>query len=233
MKEGNNSNNPDQVEVGVIVLAAGSSQRFGEDKLFVQLRDKPVLAWSLDVFQRCKTISSIVLVMNETNIATGRKLAARCNWPKLQQICTGGKRRQDSVKQGICSLTGFPLILIHDGARPFITEDIINSGIEAVRQTGAAVAAVPVKDTIKMTDKSSLVTHTLNRDCLWSIQTPQIFRSDIIVRAYEHNDEDVTDDAGLVEKLGYQVKLYMGSYSNIKITTADDIQLAEFIARTL
>ena len=230
MQESSGSRRSQIPGVGAVVLAAGSSQRFGEDKLFVQLGDKPVLAWSLDIFQRCKAIKQIVLVLNEDNIAEGRALASRCKWTKLDHICTGGKRRQDSVKKGIENLKGLPFILIHDGARPFVSEDIIYRGIEAARHTGAAAAAVPVKDTIKMADSSDYITHTLNRSCLWSVQTPQIFHSDIIIRAYEHSTESVTDDASLVEKLGYKVKLYMGAYTNIKITTFEDIKFARHLA---
>lgn len=218
---------------GAIILAAGSSRRFGEDKLFLPLGGKPVLAWSLDVFERSPAIDAIVLVLNENNWQAGHKLAEQHKWSKLKHICRGGLRRQDSVKAGIYSLSGCSLLFIHDGARPFVSEAIINSGLEAVRETGAAVPAVPVTDTIKVSNSNNIVEHTLSRDALWSIQTPQVFRSDIIVRAYEQNDEDVTDDASLVEKMGYKVKLFCGSYSNIKITTSDDMELAQTIARKL
>ena len=216
---------------GAIILAAGSSRRFGEDKLFLLLGGKPVLAWSLDMFERSPVIDAMILVLNENNWEAGHKLSERYKWTKLKHICHGGPRRQDSVKAGIDSLSGYSVLFIHDGARPIVSEDIINSGLEAVSQTGAAVPAVSVKDTIKVSNGNNIVEHTLSRDTLWSIQTPQVFRSDIIVRAYEQNDEEVTDDASLVEKMGYKVKLFCGSYSNIKITTSDDMELAQNIAR--
>ncbi len=231
--EENRDSRERHLNAGVVILAAGSSRRFGADKLFLPLGGKPVLAWSLDVFQRSPLIGSIVLVMNEENIQAGRELSALYRWGKVSEICCGGPRRQDSVKQGISRITNDPFLLIHDGARPFVTEDMIARGIEAADQTGAAVPAVPVKDTIKLGSSDNYVKMTLDRELLHCVQTPQVFRSDIIVQAYDQNTADVTDDAALVEKLGYRVKLFTGSYDNIKITTAEDMELACIIAERL
>ena len=122
-------------------------------------------------------------------------------------------------------------IIIHDGARPFLPEDLLENGLKAAQQTGSAAAAVPVKDTIKLTDNDGIVVETPYRHNIWTVQTPQIFRSDIITRAFEENDEEVTDDASMIEKAGYKVSLYMGSYDNIKITTTEDMILANIIAK--
>jgi 2-C-methyl-D-erythritol 4-phosphate cytidylyltransferase len=146
------------------------------------------------------------------------------------EICAGGKRRQDSVRQGLNELDDCDWIIIHDAARPFLTADLIDDGLEAVQTTGAAVAAVPIKDTVKLGGSDMMVSRTLNREELWAVQTPQIFRFDIIAEAHEQVKEDVTDDASMVEQLGRKVRLYMGSYNNIKITTLEDLALAELIA---
>ena len=124
-------------------------------------------------------------------------------------------------------------VIIHDGARPFLTVDLIQKGLEAAKETGAAIAGVPVKDTIKLTDNAGLITETLQRDELWAAQTPQIFKFDIVTAAYNKLTTEVTDDAAAVERLGYKVKLYMGAYNNIKITTPEDLALARVITQNI
>jgi len=217
-------------KTGVVIVGAGSSQRMGRDKVFISLAGKPLLAWSVDACQSCKLVDQIAIVLNETKLDLGRKLAAERGWSKLVEICGGGKRRQDSVRQGLNELEDCDWIIIHDAARPFLTADLISDGLEAAQATGAAVAAVPIKDTIKLGSSDMMVSKTLSRQELWAIQTPQIFRFDIIAEAHEQITEEVTDDAGMVEQLGRKVKLYMGSYNNIKITTPEDVALAELIA---
>jgi 2-C-methyl-D-erythritol 4-phosphate cytidylyltransferase len=216
---------------GVVIVGAGTSQRMGAEKVLLPLADKPLLAWSVDVCQNCELISQIVVVLNESNLDSGRKLVAERGWSKVVGVCLGGKRRQDSVRQGLGELKGCDWVVIHDGVRPFLTLDLIRDGLEAARITGAAVAAVPPKDTIKLGDGDLMVKKTLNRPELWIVQTPQVFRFDIITKAHKQIADDVTDDASLVEQLGHKVKLYMGSYNNIKITTPEDLTLAEFIAK--
>jgi 2-C-methyl-D-erythritol 4-phosphate cytidylyltransferase len=218
-------------KVGAIITAAGNSHRYGEDKIFAELAHKPLLAWSVDTCQSSAVINSIVIVLNPNNIMTGKKLASDRNWSKVTDICQGGSRRQDSVFHGLKKLGSCDWVLIHDGARPFLTSSLILSGLDAAQETGSAIAAVPVTDTIKISHKNYLVDSTMGRDSLWSVQTPQIFRFDIISQAYQKTSEDVTDDATLVEKMGYPVKLYMGSYHNIKITTREDLVIAESISR--
>lgn len=217
--------------VGVVIVAAGIGQRLGRDKIFLPLGGKPLLAWSVDVCQNCNLVDQVVIVLSENNIASGWKLVSERGWFKVIDICLGGRRRQDSVRQGLNKLKGCHWVVIHDGARPFLTLELICDGLKAAQETGAAVAAVPVKDTIKLSDTNLIVKKTLNREELWAAQTPQIFRSDIINKAHTEISEDVTDDASAVEQMGYRVKLYMGSYDNIKITTPEDVALAEIIAR--
>jgi 2-C-methyl-D-erythritol 4-phosphate cytidylyltransferase len=176
-------------------------------------------------------LSKIVIVLNNTNISRGQELVRKQAWSKVVAVCLGGKRRQDSVREGLKRLKECEWVIIHDGARPFITIDLLDTGLKSAIDTGAAVAAVPIKDTIKLSNNSGIVTETLQRNHLWAIQTPQIFQYDTLVKAYEHSDDDVTDDASLVEKSGGKVRLYMGSYRNIKITTPEDWELAEILAR--
>jgi 2-C-methyl-D-erythritol 4-phosphate cytidylyltransferase len=213
--------------VGAVIVAAGSGQRMGGvDKAFLNLGGQPIIAWSLSTFQRCALIQQIVLVLNERNIAAGQKLVQENSWYKVAGICQGGKRRQDSVKAGLGKLGDCDWIIIHDGARPFVNDDLIQNGLDAAMETGAALAAVPAKDTVKLAWADRMVIGTLPREHVWLAQTPQVFRADIIRKAYEKAGEDVTDDAALVERLGHKVKVYMGSYLNFKITTPEDLTLA-------
>ncbi len=221
-----------QPKVGAIIVAAGSSQRMGGvDKLWAKLGGKPVLARVIDVFQRCASIDQIVVVLSQPNLEPGQRLVAEQGWSKVTDVCPGGRRRQDSVVAGLSRLSHCSWVVIHDGARPLVTADLINHGLEAATETGAAVAAVPVTDTIKVAGDDQFVQGTPPRRNLWAVQTPQVFRFDIIAEAYRQTKYEVTDDARLVEQLGYRVKLYMGSYDNIKVTTPDDLALAEVLWR--
>ncbi len=224
MKTGN------QQRVGAIIAAAGSSQRMdGADKVFALLGGEPILARVVDAFQRCNPIDQIVVVLSEQNLERGKQLVAEQGWSKVSDVCAGGRRRQDSVAAGLRRLSDCDWVVIHDGARPLVTVDLINRGLEAAKKTSAAVAAVPVTDTIKLAGDDRIVHQTLPRQNLWAVQTPQVFGIKIITEAYSRANGDVTDDASLVEQLGYRVKLYMGSYDNIKITTPDDLALAKVL----
>ena len=219
------------LHTGAVIVGAGSSQRMGADKVFLPLAGKPLLAWPVEVCQNCELVNQVVIVLNESNLDSGRNLVTERGWSKVVEVCPGGRRRQDSVRRGLKELEGCDWVVIHDCARPFLTLDLIHDGLEAARETGAAVAAVPVKDTIKLGDDNGMVRETLHRQQLWMVQTPQVFRFDIITRAHAQIRDEVTDDASLVERLGYKVKLYMGSYNNIKVTTPEDLALAELIIR--
>ncbi len=217
--------------LGVIIVAAGTSRRMrGTDKLFASLGGKPVLAWSVDTCHGCDLVQQIVTVLNDRDLDRGQELRRQRDWDKVT-VCSGGARRQDSVKEGLRQLKACDRVMIHDGARPFLTPELIENGLRMVGETGAAVAAVPVKDTIKLSDKRNLITETLKRERLWAAQTPQIFSFDVITRAYGNLTAEVTDDCSAVAQLGYKAKLYMGDYRNIKITTPEDLSLARIIAR--
>ena len=217
-------------KVAAIIVAAGESRRMGGvDKAFALLAGKPVLARAVDAFQKYGSVQQVILVVNKQNLERCRQLVAEAGWPKVTDVCPGGKRRQDSVAAGLSYLSHCDWVIIHDGARPLVTADLIERGLEAARETGAAVAAVPVTDTIKVAGDDRIVHQTPPRRNLWAVQTPQVFRFDIIAEAYRQAKVEVTDDASLVEQLGYKVKLYMGSYVNIKVTAPDDLALAEIL----
>ncbi|MBA7702818.1 2-C-methyl-D-erythritol 4-phosphate cytidylyltransferase [subsurface metagenome] len=219
-----------QQTVGAIIVAAGESRRMGGgDKVFALLNGKPLLACVVDAFERCNSVDQIVVVVNEENLKRCQQLVVEQGRSKVSEVCLGGRRRQDSVAAGLSRLGHCDWVVIHDGARPLITVDLIERGLEVAKETGAAVAAVPVTDTIKIAGDDRLVQQTLSRQSLWAVQTPQVFRFDIITEAYRQAEAEVTDDASLVEQLGYKVKLYMGSYDNIKVTTPDDLALAEVL----
>jgi len=220
-------------KLGVVIVAAGTSQRMaGINKLFAPLRGKPLLAWSVDTCQGYSLVQQIALVLNDEDLARGQKLKKERGWSKVT-LCSGGARRQDSVREGLRQIRDCDLVMIHDGARPFLTLDLIEDGLKIVGEIEAAVAAVPVKDTVKLAADERLIGETLQRDRLWAAQTPQIFSFDMITNAYENLAAEVTDDATAVERLGHKVHLYMGDYKNIKVTTAEDLALARIIAKSI
>lgn len=221
-----------QPKVGAVIVAAGLSERMGRaDKLMMLVGEKPILARVASTFQNSSLVNQIVIVLSEPNLEQGIKLVKENGWSKVSDICPGGRRRQDSVAAGLDRLQGCQWVVIHDGTRPFVTDDLISRGLEAAKEAGAAAAAVPVTDTIKIAGDDMFVRETSARKHLWAVQTPQVFRHDIITSAHHQIENEVTDDASLVEQLGYRVKLYMGAYDNIKITTPSDLALAEVLLK--
>ncbi|MFC1956935.1 2-C-methyl-D-erythritol 4-phosphate cytidylyltransferase [Chloroflexota bacterium] len=219
-----------QPKVGAVVVAAGLSERMGVvDKVTALLGGKPILTWVASAFQNSFLVNQIVIVVNEINLEPWEQLVKENRWPKVSDICPGGRRRQDSVAAGLDRLRDCEWVVIHDGARPFLTGDLISRGLSAAEETGAAAAAVPVTDTVKVAGDDMFIRETPARKHLWAVQTPQVFRYDIIASAHRQIENEVTDDASLVEQLGYRVKLYMGAYDNIKITTPSDLALAEVL----
>jgi len=222
-----------QGKVGAIIVAAGSSRRMGGvDKIFASLEGKPLLAHTVDVFQRCSAIDQAVIVVSKDKLEDGQGLVREHRWSKVVEVCPGGPRRQDSVREGLKRLSGCQWVVVHDGSRPCLSADLIERGLEQARDTGAAIAAIPVKDTIKVVSSDTFVEKTLLRHSLRAVQTPQVFRFDIINEVYQKDQDEVTDDATLVEQTGYKVKVYSGSDTNIKVTTAEDLALAETILRS-
>ena len=223
-----------KIKVGAIIVGAGESQRMqGIDKILAPLGNKPVLAWSIEAFEECPQVERIILVNSQSNMGPVKCLAVDRKWTKVADVCVGGKRRQDSVAAGMKMLGHCEWVIIHDGARPLVNRDLIERGLQAAQETGAAIAAVPVTDTIKLAGEDMKVIETPPRARLWAVQTPQIFRFSLLEHAYQQAKGDVTDDAMLVEQAGGKVKLYLGSYDNIKITTPRDLKVAELMIKSL
>ena len=223
------------LSLGVIIVAAGSSTRMdGGDKQFADLNGEPVLGHSLRVFARCRHVAGIALVLSSDNLDPGRRLVSDAGLDDLVICVQGGERRQDSARIGLealkSSVAETEFIAVHDGARPFVDDSMIERGLATARVTGAAVAGVAVKDTIKACGPNRVVTKTLDRRGLWAIQTPQIFRTGVLSAAYETVTAEVTDDAAMVELGGGLVAVFDGHPENIKITTPDDLLVARLIA---
>ena len=194
----------DKVKVAAVIVAAGGSERMGGiDKVMANIGGRAVLARVLDTFQNCDKVDKIVVVMNSKNIEEAKKLAAKEKWSKVTDIVPGGDRRQDSVMEGLKKIKICEWIIIHDGARPLMRAGLIENGLAAAKETGAAAPAVPVTDTIKLIEGSDIVKQTLSRQNLRAVQTPQVFRFDIVQSTYKFAAGDVTDDAALVEKAGF------------------------------
>ena len=220
-------------KVGAIVVGAGRSSRMGGvDKLFAALLGRPVLSYSLQMLQDCPLVDEIALVLSAGNLERGRSLADASGWDKVVEVCLGGARRQDSVRRGLEALPDSGWIIVHDAARPLIDNGLVTAGLASARMTGAAVAAVAITDTVKSADDQLIVSKTVPRDGLWAAQTPQVFSRAVLADAHQRVSETVTDDAEMVERLGGRVRLFTGSYSNIKITTPDDLPIAEAVLRT-
>lgn len=221
--------------VSAIVLAAGKGIRFESKtpKPIVKINSKPIIIYCLQTLSKHPSIRDIVVVVNTIN---SKEIISKINQyhiGKVIAVVKGGLRRQDSVRNGLKVIDSrTDLVLIHDGVRPFIDRNIVSLAIKEARLSGAAIVGVPVKATIKKV-KSLFVEKTIERKDLWEIQTPQVFKKDLILKAYEKfADAYVTDDASLVEKLGTKARLVMGSGFNIKVTTPEDVILAEAIAKT-
>ena len=204
----------------------------GVDKIFTCILDAPLIAHTVEALETCPAVSELVIVLSQDKIEMGKALAKKRGWSKVSSICQGGQRRQDSVRLGLERLSPCSWVAVHDGARPCVGPDLLERGIEAVRMTGAAVCAVPAKDTIKIVSTGGTVDSTLPRESLWMVQTPQVFRYDLLLQAHRECHDTVTDDAAMVEKLGHKVQVFMGSYSNIKVTTPQDMAIAEVLLKT-
>lgn len=218
----------DKGSLGLIIVAAGSATRMmGVDKIFLPVLGVPLIAYSVETLASSSLVGSFVLILAPHNVAAGEKLADERGWEKLAGVCEGGERRQDSVKRGLERLSGYPWVAIHDGARPLPGPGILERGLQAARETGAAVAAVPAKDTIKVVSDGGVVEATPPRSSLWMVQTPQVFAYDILQSAHRNSTESFTDDAAMVESMGHKVRVFEGSYANLKVTTPEDLPMVE------
>ncbi len=220
-------NNYETDGVTAIITAAGSSSRMGGlDKILAPLRGRPVLTYSLKAFQEHPDIKAIVVVASKSNMQAVQSL---CNeFSKVTDIVSGGDSRAESVAAGF-NMVRTKQVLIHDGARPLVSKEIIDRVIEGLKTNKASAAAMPVKDTIKSVDEFGMVTATLKRDGLMAMQTPQGFDSETYENALSGRTDisGFTDDCALVESSGVKVNCVAGDYKNIKITTAEDLLVAE------
>ncbi len=225
----------DGSRITAIVPAAGKGRRFGsEKKPFVRLDGKPLLAYVLNALQSSKSITDIVVVADGSLIQDVQRLVRRYNITKVATIAKGGRTRSESVKNGLhCIDETTSYVLIHDGVRPLLTDSLVDRTIRAAKRYGAAVAAVPVKATVKVVGRSNIVEYTPERTALREIQTPQVFRKGILIKAYKEKGAHTafTDDASLVESIGVRVKIVNGDYRNIKVTVKEDIAIAEALLR--
>ena len=222
-----------------IVLAAGQGKRMHSkiQKQFLEIGRKPILYYSMECFQKSPLIQDIILVTGEDMISYCQsEIVEKYGFTKVCKVTAGGKERYDSVYAGLLCCQDTDYVYIHDGARPFVTEEMIQRGYEAVKKTNACVMGMPSKDTVKLADPSGYIKETPDRKIVWNIQTPQIFSYDLIRGAYESirkkDMSNVTDDAMVVEQeTGTKILLVEGSYQNIKITTPEDLAVAEAFLR--
>lgn len=221
--------------LSVVVVAAGRSTRMGDtDKTFAILLDAPLIVHTLRRLAAAEVVERIVLVAAAESMARARSVIADYAVPKIAAVCAGGARRQDSVYAGLQRLAGCRWVAVHDGARPGVRPELLDSGLAAAQRWGAAIAAVPVKDTIKVVGADGLIADTPPRAALWAAQTPQIFDYGLLLAAHEnaaadYTAGDYTDDAAMLEAMGRPVAVFPGAYDNLKVTTPEDLAIAEQI----
>ena len=219
-----------------IIVAAGTSQRMGFDKLFADLGGRPVVAWSVAAFQACAAVDGIVLVTRPEKQEIFHELARTEGWTKLRAVLPGGTQRHLSVWNGLQTLaaegTAGGYVAVHDGARPLVTPDIITRCLDLARTAGAACCASPVTDTLKRADAHGRIASGVDRTNLWAMQTPQIFAADALVQAYRavmDAGEAVTDETSALERIGQPVALLDSGDFNLKITYPQDLELARHL----
>ena len=226
-------------KIVAIVPAAGFGKRFGKEKNkpLYSLNGKPMVVWVLEMLQGVEEIDEIVPVFKEEDLLSGAELVETYNISKARRIVCGGRERQDSVNNAVSTLDdNTSVVVVHDGARPLVDRELFRMAISSLKGVDGVVAGVPVKDTIKETDRLEgqqtgvIVKRTLDRSLLWAIQTPQVFNFRKLKDAYEKACSEgfyATDDSALIERYGGKIRIIEGSYRNIKITTPDDIIIAE------
>lgn len=222
-------------KTGAVIPAAGQGKRMrGEgNKLFLEIAGTPILVYTLRTFQNSKSIEEIVIVAARDEIALIKKIIEKYNFDKVVKVVEGGERRQHSVQAGIRALSpAISRVVVHDGARPLLKIKELDHFIQEAQEYDAAIMAVPLKDTVKLVDDKNFVVETPDRDRLRAVQTPQAFCRSLLDKAHKEAEKkgfQGTDDASLIEWLGLPVKVLEGSYENIKVTTPEDMCLAEAV----
>ena len=223
-------------KVCTLIPAAGKGSRMAHSvkKPYLELAQKPILAHTIQRFEQNSAVDAIFVIVDQADFSECQATVLRpYAFTKVQKLVNGGETRQMSVYNGIRALsTDVDFVIVHDGVRPFVTDEVIFACLAAADECGAAVAAVPVKDTIKIANADRFIVETPAREQLWAVQTPQVFRKSLLEEAHQAAQAQqltATDDASLVEQLGFPVKLVKGSYANVKITTPVDLQIAEVL----
>ncbi len=222
------------MKVVCVVPSAGRGKRLGSNqhKPFVKLGKKPILAHTLKVLNDSRYIDTVIVAVSRGRLKACGRLIRKYGFKKVRAVIAGGKSRFDSVRNGIREAPEADFILIHDGARPLVNGDLVRRVLLAAKKSGAAISATPLKQTLKRAGKNLFVSKTPERKLLWEAQTPQVFEKKMITDAYRvPASRGATDDASLVEKLGHKVKIVKGSSRNIKITTPEDLALAEILMK--
>jgi 2-C-methyl-D-erythritol 4-phosphate cytidylyltransferase len=221
--------------VSAIIVAGGNGRRFGgtTKKQFIEICGKPILYHSIDAFEKCKLVSEIVLVLPAENLEFYERTISKIKrFKKIQKTVKGGKKRQDSVYNGLKNVSDkADIVLVHDAARPLVNIKIINRVIDQSKKSGCAICAVRINDTVKQSSGDYLIEKTIPRDDLWLAQTPQGFKYDLIKSAFQNAYEKNlvgTDESSFVESLGIKPAIVEGPKYNIKITKPEDLKLAEF-----
>jgi 2-C-methyl-D-erythritol 4-phosphate cytidylyltransferase len=221
------------MKVTAVIPAAGAGKRMNTKKQFLEINGRPLLSITVSVFEECQSIDDIIVVAARDDIEAVKEMLKDLR--KVRDIVEGGPERQDSVYNGLKDISkesDDDLAVIHDGARPLVTKEIISKAVTEAKVSKAVVVGVPAKDTIKTVTPDNMTLETLDRGSLWLVQTPQVFQLSVIKQAYERAQKinyRATDDSKLVERMGIPVKMIMGSYDNIKITTIEDVAIAESI----
>ena len=223
-------------KVCALIPAAGKGSRMAHSvkKPYLKLAQKPILAHTIQRFEQNSAVDAIFVIVDQSDFSECRNTVLHpYPFTKVQELVEGGETRQMSVYNGVRALSeNVDFVIVHDGVRPFVTDEVIFDCLTAADACGAAVAAVPVKDTIKVANEDSFIVETPTRDQLWAVQTPQVFRKSLLEEAHQAAQArqlTATDDASLVEQLGFPVKLIKGSYANLKITTPVDLRVAEVL----
>ncbi|MFN8521784.1 MAG: 2-C-methyl-D-erythritol 4-phosphate cytidylyltransferase [Chloroflexota bacterium] len=209
--------------VGAILVAAGRSERMGFDKIWTELGGRPLLAWSLGTLTAIALLRRIAVVVSPERVSEARDLVPASRGRIA--VVAGGSRRRDSVRHGLETLADVTWVVVHDAARPFVQASVLAEGVAAAARTGAAVAALPCTDTVKRARDGNVV-ETLDRSELWMVQTPQVFRRDLLIDALDSTDEDVTDEAALLERMGVTVRVFPGDPRAFKVTSPADLDRA-------
>ena len=223
--------------VTAIIVAAGKSERMGGgvDKAFLNLGSRPVVAWSLLAFEKNTDVDSIILVVRKDQLTAAKAVARMFGISKLRKIVPGGARRQDSVQAGMKEVdSDTRIVVVHDGARPCVSQEVISDVIKFARRGGASVTGSRIRDTVKVVEKGVTISQTVDRSKYWTVQTPQAFPYSMLRKAYaavEAEGKEVFDEAQAVESMGEQVKICESEKPNLKITTPEDLQIAAAILK--